>query len=83
MKDLLLLRRNAISDSFLVFRLCSILMTVVIALREKLPSLHLQEERFQYSDTMRKINKIKRFCQNGHSFLILAVVAVMSLIFVF
>lgn len=60
-EDRLLLRRNAISDSFLVLRLCAILMNVVIALREKLPSLHLQEERLQYSDTMRKINKIKRF----------------------
>ena len=36
-------------------------MIVVIALREKLPSLHLQEERLQYSHTMRKVNKIKRF----------------------
>lgn len=44
-EDRLLLRRNAISDSFLVLRLCAILMNVVIALREKLPNLHLQEGR--------------------------------------
>lgn len=55
----LLVRRNAISDLFLVFRFCPISSWIWLLLR-----LHVQVERLQLSDTMRKIKKIKRFVQN-------------------
>ena len=43
-------------------------MNVGTAMHEKLHSLHVPVKWLQYSDTMRKIKKIKRFIQN-HAFL--------------
>lgn len=55
-------------------------MNVVTALHEKLHSLHVQVERLQHSDTIRKIKKIKRFVQkHAILFTVLGIICLVAL----